>query len=63
MLENTLQINNLGVRERLVRAVQWLEKIGAREPLPADPVAAWLDERVTRRLSVVGVLKVEDLVF
>ncbi|MBK9363087.1 MAG: hypothetical protein IPM99_19275 [Rubrivivax sp.] len=51
------------LRERLVQAIQWLERVGARAPTPADPVAAWLDERVARRLSVVGILKLEELVF
>ncbi len=51
------------LRERLVQAIQWLERVGARYPAPADPVGAWLDERVARRLSVVGILKLEELVF
>jgi site-specific recombinase XerD len=51
------------LRERLVVAVQWLERVGAREPELGDAVAAWLDERVARRLSVVGILKLQELVF
>ena len=51
------------LRERLVTAVQWLEGVGAREPLPADPVSAWLDERVAARLAVVGIRTLGELVF
>ncbi len=51
------------LRERLVQAIQWLTNIGVREPAPADPVAAWLDERVAARLAVVGIRKLEELVF
>jgi site-specific recombinase XerD len=51
------------LRERLVLAVQWLERVGARAPLPGDPVAAWLDERVAKRLSVVGILRLGELMF
>ncbi len=49
------------LRQRLVLAVQWLERIGVRAPLPADPVAAWLDPQVADRIAVVGVLKLEEL--
>jgi len=51
------------LRERLILAVQWLEGIGARDPQPADPVAAWLDERVAARLAVVGVQRLSELFF
>lgn len=51
------------LRERLVQAVQWLTKVGVREPAPADPVAAWLDERVAVRLAVVGIRTLEEMVF
>ncbi len=51
------------LRERLVQAIQWLTNIGVREPAPADPVAAWLDERVAARLAVVGIRKLEELTF
>lgn len=51
------------LRERLVLAVQWLERVGARAPLPLDPLAAWLDERVAQRLSVVGILRLDELMF
>jgi site-specific recombinase XerD len=51
------------LRERLVQAVQWLTKVGVREPAPADPVGAWLDERVAARLAVVGIRTLEELVF
>lgn len=49
------------LRERLVLAVQWLERVGVREPQPADLVSAWLDEKLVQRLSVVGILKLEEL--
>jgi len=51
------------LRERLVSAVQWLEQVGARAPQPADPVRAWLDERIAQRLAVVGIRTLEELVF
>jgi len=51
------------LRERLVQAVQWLTKVGVREPAPADPIGAWLDERVAARLAVVGIRTLEELVF
>ena len=49
------------LRERLVLAVQWLERVGVREPQPADLVSAWLDDKMAQRLSVVGILKLEEL--
>jgi site-specific recombinase XerD len=51
------------LRERLVQAIKWLENVGAREPAPSDPVAAWLDERVAARLAVVGIRTLGELVF
>lgn len=51
------------LRERLVAGVQWLERVGVREPQPSDPVAAWIDARVALRLSVVGILKLQELMF
>jgi len=50
------------LRERLVLAVQWLERAGVREPLATDPLAAWLDERVAARLSAVGLRSAGELV-
>ena len=50
------------LRERLVQAVLWLEGVSAREPAPSEPIAAWLDERVARRLSGVGLRTLDDLV-
>lgn len=49
------------LRERLVLAVQWLERVGTREPAAADPVAAWLDERVAQRLASAGIGTLGDL--
>lgn len=51
------------LRERLVLAVQWLEGVVARAPSPDDPTGAWLDERVVRRLAVVGIRTLGELVF
>jgi len=51
------------LRERLNAAVQWLEQVGARAPHPTDPVEAWLDDRVARRLAVVGIRTLEELQF
>lgn len=50
------------LRERLVQALQWLERVGVRPPSPADPLAAWLDERDAQRLKGVGILKLEELI-
>ena len=49
------------LRERLVLAIQWLAQVGAREPVPADPAAAWLDERLARRLAAAGMHTLDDL--
>jgi hypothetical protein len=51
------------LRERLVSAVQWLEQVGARAPQSADPVHAWLDERIAARLAVVGIRTLNELMF
>jgi site-specific recombinase XerD len=51
------------LRERLVAALKWLEDIGARAPQPGDGVAAWLDPRIARRLAVVGIRSIGDLMF
>lgn len=51
------------LRERLVQAVQWLERAGLRHPQPADAVSSWLDERLARRLAVVGIRSLADLQF
>jgi site-specific recombinase XerD len=51
------------LRERLVLAIQWLTSVGARAPSPDDAASAWLDERVARRLAVVGIRTLGDLVF
>jgi site-specific recombinase XerD len=49
------------LRERIVLAIQWLEGLGARNPMPSDPVAAWLDDRVAARLAVVGIQRLDEL--
>jgi site-specific recombinase XerD len=49
------------LRERLVLAVQWLERQGARAPQPGDAVAAWLDERVAARLAAAGITRLDGL--
>jgi site-specific recombinase XerD len=51
------------LRERQLRAVQWLEQVGAPAPSPTDPTEAWLDERVAQRLAVVGIRTLGELVF
>ena len=50
------------LRERLVLALQWLERQAAPLPQPADLIETWLDERVSRRLSAAGLLRLADLV-
>jgi hypothetical protein len=49
------------LRGRLVGALKWLEDIRARAPQPSDGVAAWLDPRIARRLAVVGIRRIGDL--
>jgi site-specific recombinase XerD len=49
------------LRERLVLAVQWFNQVVAKAPAPTDPVSTWLDERVAKRLSHIGVLRLQDL--
>ena len=49
------------LRERLVLAVQWLERLEARDPRPADPIAAWLDDRVAARLAAAGIRSLDEL--
>jgi site-specific recombinase XerD len=49
------------LRERLVAALQWLDSLAARPPRPADPVAAWLDERVAARLQGAGLSTLAQL--
>ncbi|KPF43197.1 hypothetical protein IP87_16235 [beta proteobacterium AAP121] len=51
------------LRERLVQAVQWLERLVVRAPAPDDAVNAWLDEKVAQRLAVVGIQRLQDLMF
>jgi integrase len=51
------------LRVRLLAALQWLEQVGARTPQPADLVSGWLDERVARRLAVVGIRTLGELQF
>ena len=49
------------LRDRILAAIQWLEGLVARQPSPADPVGAWLDERVAARLAAVGIQRLSDL--
>ena len=49
------------LRERIINAVQWLARVGARTPEPGHPVAAWLDSRVAQRLLAAGVVQLSDL--
>jgi len=49
------------LRARQVDALQWLDGLVARDPQPADPVSAWLDERLARRLARVGVVQLQAL--
>lgn len=49
------------LRERLVLAVQWLERLEARDPLPGDPVAAWFDDKVAARLGAAGIDRLDAL--
>ncbi len=51
------------LRERLIEAVKWLERVGAKDPAPGDAVNAWLDERLAARLAVVGIQRLEELVY
>lgn len=51
------------LRERLIGAVLWLERLEARAPQPDDATLAWLDARVAKRLAVVGIRTLGELVF
>ncbi len=51
------------LRVRLLAALQWLEQVGSRAPQPSDAVSAWLEERVARRLAVVGIRTLGELQF
>jgi site-specific recombinase XerD len=51
------------LRERLIGAVLWLERLEARAPQPDDATLAWLDARVAQRLAVVGIRTLGELVF
>ncbi len=50
------------LRERLVLAVQWLERLEARDPAPADPVSAWFDGPVAVRLAAAGIDRLDRLI-
>ena len=50
------------LRERLVQALHWLERLAVRPPAPTDPVTAWLGEREARQLQAVGVMTLGELV-
>ena len=49
------------LRERLVQALQWLERLVARAPSPGDRVDAWLDDKTARSLAAVGIQCLEEL--
>jgi integrase len=49
------------LRLRLVEALQWLGSLPVREPMPQDPVASWLDDRVSARLEATGIRVLGDL--
>src|SRR5690349_1962558 len=42
------------LRERLVLALQWLARVGVRDPHPEDALSSWLDERLAARLGSAG---------
>src|SRR5574340_755100 len=49
------------LRERLVLALQWLERLEARDPQPGDPVAAWFDDKLAARLGAAGIDRLDAL--
>jgi site-specific recombinase XerD len=51
------------LRERLVLAIQWLQERVARPPRPDDAVSLWLDPRLAKRLSAVGIQTLHELLF
>ncbi len=51
------------LRERLVLALQWLERQVLRAPSPDDATQAWLDRRVAARLAVAGIHTLGELMF
>jgi site-specific recombinase XerD len=48
--------------ERQLRAFETLERLLVTEPVPSDPVSAWFDETVSRRLLLGGILTIGALV-
>lgn len=55
-----------GRRARVIakqlEALRWLEQRVAQAPSAADPLSAWLDEPITRRLARAGLVEVAQLV-
>ncbi|MCE2660563.1 MAG: site-specific integrase, partial [Rubrivivax sp.] len=51
------------LRERLVLAIQWLQEKVSRPPRPDDAVSLWLDPRLAKRLSAVGIQTLHELLF
>lgn len=49
------------LRVRLLAALQWLEGAPVPVPTAADPIGAWLDERVAQRLAQAGLLSLGAL--
>lgn len=47
--------------DRQIAALNWIEGMLVTSPVPADPVEAWLDPNIARRLRSAGVATLADL--
>lgn len=48
--------------ERQIRTLNWLEALLVTDPVPDDPVEAWLDPVFVKRLQKAGIYKLSDLI-
>jgi site-specific recombinase XerD len=53
---------NTRLMERQVEALSYLQQLVAVEPILSDPVDAWLDPNLSKRLQRTGINTLEDLV-
>jgi site-specific recombinase XerD len=48
--------------QRQINTLNWLEALLVTEPVPADPVEAWLDENIAKRLVNAAIFTIGDLI-
>lgn len=53
--------HRLRLIERQLEALRWLESLAVAAPRPTDSVSAWFDDKLARRLSVVGIETLDGL--